>query len=1364
MLDEQLALTYEYGLVELRTGACPVPVPSAPVPTRGCVRFDERDAVSVGPNPLELDGVGLTVFDTSGRPAEQTALVEQAGILGLDGGGAVQIGMPAGCDSAELVLLATGGAAVQADGGVIRELPASTDAQTLELRNAGLRSIRVDATEGLLLLVQVCWTIEVAQPAVVTLTPTLSGSPATDQCLIYDFTFPDEQDDVFIDLGVPIVLAVALRQWEAVAAGDVTADFASRRADRVVVYTRTRARSIRVCIAEPPPAVGDDPWGQAATVATNVNFPVRAVNGVLRSGADERQLADSRLLADESYDATVFGDVVRMLNEAASVNPDVVPVWSTTLTRRDPKDDFVEVRSWAYATLPKLDAPWRRMLGLAYLDGDKNLTAGQAYDYRIVGRFRRRDVAERLLGFHTVPLGATLPATFALDDVLLTTPRAATVTMIPGAGPADLEATGRKGVVLRDAGAGCLRVELPSPVLRIALDVDPGHKLSYTAQSTGALIGPAPVSFAGAVPARSHAVLDFTAPVDTIEFAGDGIFYGLRTGADPAADPDEVLIVTEEILGVVYEPTPGPLPPTSVTAENLQVPPAAAPASRHPPPRPLGFRVSWLPPSAGATGAWPPDLAATPPLDVMSFGVERQRADTNGPWQAIAAKTAFFGSRGGPSEPFMLYPGQDLLSVFPERRPPQPPVSPFMQVEDQLERTGADPPPGRTHRYRVYSVDVLGRVSAPAESLVIRLEKHEPPPQPAGRQDAQVPTGVTARLLQASDPALPPADAALLGGAAIAVVIEWGWTAEQRTRDPYMKEFRLYWDSTPPDQVNGALTGVAAPSATGWTMAATMQRAVAANSLAGRYVQAGERPFQVTANTAGTSISVELARSAIDPPLAPTAAAFVFQPVLDGSELRPSGWERRSAIVPLTADDSYRHVFAETVMLDAAHPLARVWTGVSAADTESYVVDELPAAAPNGGRPGNESSIVPAPAAGRWIGRPAWTSTVPLPDVPEQRTNEPVGNDVRAVVDLPSLLAGAAIPAGHTLAVERLPLSDVVAALSATAADEIRLSPPEGASVEYTLGDASDNAALLAQLRSAEPATVERRFLMDALLNHQALEGFEDSWRPAVAGSVALGPVEIVLSAQAERYALRVRIADEAARTSAESAVLGVVLRVPSLRVPGLPVLTVTADETDAIHAGARVREVPDLSSVLFFSTEISSAGAPQAELLRTPNRPDLYPNAGIRVRLADGALLSPTVVATAAGVSELPDRICSATLVAGYERQVAVWAAALTRDGVPSRLSGPGVATTGPQPLVVPALAVTTAAGADRAAWSTPAVAAETALQRADGAGEWAQVSPWLPPAITSYDLPAGGARRYRLVLRASRNRHATGPEVIPT
>ncbi len=1383
-LDEQLAVSYAYGLVELRTGACPVPPRKPPDrppgPQRTCVRFERRKPGESGPNPLELERLTFTVFDEPRKPAGETTFVKAGDVAGLDGGVALQIDLPEDAESVELLLVATNGATVDAaatDTRLSQKVRAGPEPQTVELQAAGLRRIRLTAPERGLALVSCCWTstgpIETPpeQPNLTRLSAAMvSATGTTGGCLIYDFTFPDEHDEIRIELNVPVGLAIAFRQQQAVAtaSGGTAAEFTHRHADRVLLYTRERASAIRVC-ADVPRTEEETrkAWANAVTIAKNVNFPVRAVNPALASASDERQLADSRLLAGETIDQAAFEAMTRLLDDAATVDPDVVPVWSTTLTRTDLKDEFVEVRTWAYATLPKLDAQWRRMLGLGYLDAGAGLTVGNAYDYRVIGRFRRRDVAEELLGFHAVPVGTALPATFALGDVLLTTPWGRTVEMTPSAGPADLEVTGRKGIRLDDPGffGGVLRIELPTPVMRLALDVDPGHSLKYTADSSATLVGLPAATFSDAVPASAHAVLDFTTPVDTVTLDGNGMFYGLRIGADPAADPDDVFTIAQEIAGVVYESTPDPDPPSLVGAENLQVPPSVAPVSGHPPPSPLGFRVTWLPPAAGGMPGWPPDLAAAPPFDVLAFGIERRRVDTNGPWIEIAPDTAFMGSRGTQHTPVSLYPGQDLLSVFPEWRPPQPPVSPLMEAEDQLERTGADPPPGSTHRYRVHSIDAIGRRSTPADSAVVRLEKHTPPPQPAGRQDTPAntpaPLGVTARVLQASDPALPTADRTLLGAAATAVVIEWGWTQEQRDRDPYTTEFRLYWDATPPDQIDGELTGTPTPAGANWTMAATMARTVASGAMAGRYIEAGGRPFLVVSNSGGTTISVELAHSAIDPAIAPAAGAFVFQPLLDGSELRPGGWEKRSAVVPLTAADSYRHVFAETVVLDVGHPRARVWTGVSAADAESYVPDELSAAVPNGGRPGNESSIAPAPAAARWIGRPTFTVPPPLPDVPEQRTNEPVGEDVEVRIDLPALLTGVTVPAGHPLLVERLPLADVVAALGTTANDEIRLSPPAGATVEYTLANPADQAALLAQIRSGVAATVRRRFLMDALLRR--LSDFETAWVRAAEGQVPLAPLDVRLPSQAERYALRVRIVDALGNVSAGAAVLPHVVRVPSLRAPAPPALTLGADDTDTLAITARARDTPDLDAVLVFSTAIAGTDAPVAELLRTPNRPDLYPNAGIRLRLANGTLLSPSVVPASAGTVETPDRLVSTTIAEGYEKQVAVWAATLTGDGVPSRLAGPSVAATGPQPLVVPALAVTASAGEDHASWGAPTVPAEVALQRDDGSGTWSQVSPWLPAATTTYVLPGSGPRSYRLTLRAARGREATGPSVTP-
>jgi hypothetical protein len=107
-----------------------------------------------------------------------------------------------------------------------------------------------------------------------------------------------------------------------------------------------------------------------------------------------------------------------------------------------------------------------------------------------------------------------------------------------------------------------------------------------------------------------------------------------------------------------------------------------------------------------------------------------------------------------------------------------------------------------------------------------------------------------------------------------------------------------------------------------------------------------------------------------------------------------------------------------------------------------------------------------------------------------------------------------------------------------------------------------------------------------------------------------------------------------------------------------------------------------------------------------------------------------------------------------------------LTRDGIPSRVSGPITAHTGPTPLVVPGLTVTATSGSDTATWGPLAVPAEVSLHRSsDGGATFRQVSPWLPSSATTYVLPGSGARVYRLVLRgANAQQTAAGPQITPS
>jgi len=364
--------------------------------------------------------------------------------------------------------------------------------------------------------------------------------------------------------------------------------------------------------------------------------------------------------------------------------------------------------------------------------------------------------------------------------------------------------------------------------------------------------------------------------------------------------------------------------------------------------------------------------------------------------------------------------------------------------------------------------------------------------------------------------------------------------------------------------------------------------------------------------------------------------------------------------------------------LDANHPRARVWAGVSAADDQSYVPDAFP----GGGRPGNESAVAAAPAAARYLGRPVFTVLPPSPDVPELVTAEPVGDAVTVAFDLAALLPAAPVPPGHLVQLERVALGTVVSCLGANADETFRADLSDGTTASYTLGNPGDRAALHAQIRTGTPARVEGRFLVDFLLRFAT--ALEPLWHAVLPAPVPFGAVTDTLPRDAERHVHRIRLVDPAGHASAGTAVVPQIVRVPSLRSPGPPELKAPSSRTAALDVEARVRDAFDLTHVLLFTDDQDSLPPPgdttriAAQLLRLPNRRDLYPSDGIRLRLADGTLLAPAAILDAAtGAADPPDRVLTVTLAPGPGRRVAVWGVALTRDGVPSRLSGPVVALT---------------------------------------------------------------------------------------
>src|SRR5262249_34434525 len=136
-----------------------------------------------------------------------------------------------------------------------------------------------------------------------------------------------------------------------------------------------------------------------------------------------------------------------------------------------------------------------------------------------------------------------------------------------------------------------------------------------------------------------------------------------------------------------------------------------------------------------------------------------------------------------------------------------------------------------------------------------------------------------------------------------------------------------------------------------------------------------------------------------------------------------------------------------------------------------------------------------------------------------------------------------------------------------------------------------------------------------------------------------------------------------------------------------------------------------------------------KVQVLRTPNRPDLYPESGIRLRLGNGVLCTPGFAPLADAVAQGTVRTWNLDDTVGYSQSVAVWVTTVTRDGVPSLPAGPMVVTTPMAPPPSPALIVTQGPVDDQASWVPAGNDITYRLERSlDGGGIWQAVSPWLP------------------------------------
>jgi hypothetical protein len=1074
--------------------------------------------------------------------------------------------------------------------------------------------------------------------------------------------------------------------------------------DAVVVYV-VGALTLTICIALPADP-GDSAWATVPYLVKGLTLPIREADPTLATAIAELKAAQVRLVGGEAFSQADFDHLAPTLRMAVSASTLGRAGERILLLRSTTDEPFAELPFSNQLALLQIHPRMRRVLGFGYFDHQSSgLVAGQIYEYRVTGHFDATDLGDTIYDVHTVPSQTTLPARFHIDDLALTFPRPAAVILDPPPAGDVLAAVSRRGILI-DGGtpaAGWIGpslenwsavIDLPYATATVILETSATHSFRYA--------GADPWSFTAtdiAAPPGPRAKLTFATAVTQVRLRGTGTLFAIRIPGTQLPG-----VVVADTSPIVYAAQPLPAAPSSLTVSNLQYSGptfiAAADLQRGPR-RPLpGFDLRWLPAPMGSINVWPIAAAGAPPIESIAFQIEHRDVTlpaTFGSWQPIQpGDNLVLGTRDNVDPPIGLEFGSDLAELFPLRRARAATAGNAFRLSDVFEVNDSSgtfkrpmPPFGTVHQYRIRALDTVGRTSSVwTESNTARLEKHIPPPMPVGPQPepplvmqsdgssfmSGVP-GVKARALIAGDPALSDADRALLGSHQNAVVLAWGWRDSERELDPLSSEFRVYSLHNSPVEIPGTITSVTA-NAGGWDLAFSTDRVLQADECAGQWVTTAGYPFRIAAHTAGSSIVLHVEAALVDPTATPAVGATQFGRPLRSEHQRPAAWDGRVAVVPLTAAASYMYVFYDLLDLSVNHPRDSVWVGVSAADAESYVADELPAAVINGGRSGNESSVATCVVYGRDHTRPTFSIPPPLGDVPELVSDEPAGRQILISLDLQAWLPGA-LPAGEPIALDRCPADSIFAITSLNAAQQIQLQMKDGTFQAITFPNPGDEAAVIEYLESAHPERMSTRYLLYLAANHSRPGEIFERVNSDI---VAFGTVQDRLAPKPARYFYRVRRADALERVSEGGAILPVVVRVPSVTPAVAPERIALTSTPTEVSITLRVAPDAELSHLLVFATTFPLSSPIRdlsgAELLRTPNRRDLYPQHGIRLRApGDGALLAPIVKSLSdsdVNIDGDGNRSAVVKLPATQDNWVVLWAYALSQDGIPSLAAGP--------------------------------------------------------------------------------------------
>lgn len=1193
-----------------------------------------------------------------------------------------------------------------------------------------------------------------------------AGRGKVPACEIVRLELGQPRSSIRVEVTAAAAFALAMRDGKVVdtagpsRSGSAVFTLEGDRVDTVAVYARKLA-SISFCISKSK-GEGNREWSDATTLVDGLNLPIRELMPEL---VDEYGEAKSRLLDFEEIDEAAFARAADLFRTTFAACGPARPIDITLLCREQPSEPTFEAAALDPLCVLATDPTWRRAFGLGWFDRDPALVEGARYDYRITGRFPAEDLADRVYGLHMLPSETTLPAEFYFGDLRVRLAEPGRVEHVGELADDRVVGASRRGIRLGPRDRSWWRevstdewsvvFDFPTPVAGVTLELADGHDLTYTAgEAAGTLNDEQPV------PSGPSARLEFPEPADHLRLRGKGLLFAVRvphgrTGMRP---------VSTVVSGVRLENTARPAAPLLTAASSLQKPNAdAAPdgvSHRHE----LGLELTWRPAIRGGLEAWPAGADAAPPLDATWFEVEHRRVKVGPsgevlqakPWQPVLEGTnRMFGSRDTSLPEKRIHPGVDFESRFPEARRKNAagldmswrdvfdPAAGGSEVRDAMPRAGS------FHQYRVWSVDSIGRRSETArESGAVRLEKHVPPPVPVGP--------VRARVLVRDSPELNDADLAVLGDSHNAIVLEWGWLAEQRKQDPYASEFRIYASDGPLDRVPGQVVGVTETGDGLYDVDIHLARPVVADEARGLTLNAGY-PFRVAASTAGSTIvaTIRALVTSRDGRFPVPALGPISFPTRTSSKFgRPEAWPDRVAVVAVSEADEYTFVLRDRLTLAPESPRAAIWVGVSAADREAYVADQFP----GGGRSGNESAIVAVTAEAIYRGRPEFAVPLLLSEVPEFVAAEPT-RGTSIVLDLEPYLGAAGFPSGSLVRPERVSADSLYCAYEATPDDRIiaRVFGDQSGSdepFEVTLPTASDRDAVLEALRARSCQAIGDAYLVYLASAHPNRDRL---FEPLVTDPIPLGAFEHAALPGPGRYLYRFRLADAAGNVSADGFVARVVVRSPSPVPPAAPERL--AREAGDGASTLRLRTAPEREAplVLVFRSP-ATAAPPAVELVRVMNRPDLQAADRVRLRSADGALLVPTAA--------VPDDAGIVVVEAGGApgERVRLWACAVSRDGVPSSIAGPWTVAMPPPALAAPVLTVTTD-GDDRIFdWSwTQEAAAGTALERSSDGETWTRISPLFDERTTSFrHRPASGIWQYRLEASCPDGRRAHSNVVV--